>query len=46
MADHEKINFTAKTVITRVENVDVIVTDYKFSDEFKAKYNNTEFVEV
>ena len=30
----------------RVENVDVIVTDYKFSDEFKAKYNNTEFVEV
>ena len=46
IADHEKFNTLAKTVITRVDEVDIIVTDYKFSDEFKAKYKHTEFIEV
>ena len=46
MEDHEKFNIFAKTVIARVDEVDVIVTDYKFSDEFKAKYKHTEFIEV
>jgi len=46
LVDHEKVNLPAKNVLMTVNDVDAIITDYRFSDEFKAKYNNTEFVEV
>lgn len=46
MADHEKVNIHSKNVITRVDEVDIIVTDHKFTDEFKSKYSHVEFIEV
>ena len=46
MADHDKVNIPSKTVITRVDEVDIIVTDYKFSNKFKANYSKVEFIEV
>lgn len=46
LADHEKINLPAKIVVMNLEHVDTIITDYVFSESFKAKYSHVEFIEV
>ncbi len=46
MVDHSKINKPFKTVAMTVDDVDVILSDYTFSDEFKNRYKNTRFIEV
>ena len=46
LVDHEKVNLASKSVVMTVDSVDIIVTDYKFGENFKEKYNNTKFIEV
>lgn len=46
LADHEKINNPANRILCELSDINVIITDYVFSDEVKAKYANTEFIEV
>lgn len=46
MADNSKINAPYNMVPVTVDDVDVIISDYKFSDEFKKRFKNTEFVEI
>ena len=46
LADHKKINTPSPVVIMTADELDVIVTDYIFGEEFKQKYNNIEFIEV
>lgn len=46
LADHKKINTPSPVVVMTADELDVIVTDYIFGEEFKKKYNNIEFIEV
>lgn len=46
LADHSKINLSFKRVIMTADEVDTIITDFEFSDEFKEKYKNTEFITI
>lgn len=46
LADHEKINNPASRVLCTLSDINVIMTDYMFSEETKSTYPNTEFVEV
>lgn len=46
LADHTKVDIDSKSVVMDANDVDIIVTDHIFSDEFKAKYNHIEFIEV
>lgn len=46
LADHTKINLPFKNVVLNVEDIDVIISDYDFSEEFKAKGKKTQFIKV
>lgn len=46
LVDHEKVNLPGKNVLMTANDVDAIITDYRFSNEFKSKYSNVEFIEV
>lgn len=46
LADHSKVNIWSKSVVMTVADVDIVVTDYKFDNEFKAKYSQTKFIEI
>lgn len=46
MVDHTKINLPYNTVAMNVEDVDVILSDYVFSKEFKEKFKKVIFVEI
>ena len=46
LVDHEKVNLTSKSVVMTVDNVDIVITDYIFNQEFKQKYSGTKFIEV
>lgn len=46
LVDHEKVNLTSKSVVMTVDNVDIVITDYIFNQEFKQKYSDTKFIEV
>lgn len=46
LADHSKINMVSKMVIMNLDNVDVVISDYAFSDDFKKNYKATKFIEV
>lgn len=46
MVDHTKINIPYKTVCGTVDDVDIVLSDYKFSKKFKEKFKNTEFMEI
>lgn len=46
VVDNDKINDNFKENLFDLNSVDGIITDYKFSDEIKQKYKNTEFIEV
>ncbi len=46
LVDHKKVNVTSKIVIMTLDDIDVIVTDHTFSDDFKSKYSKVRFIEV
>ncbi len=46
LVDHTKINLASKTVIMTADSVDIILSDYVFSEKFKEKYNLTKFIEI
>ena len=46
VVDHEKVGVSFKMNLFDLSHVDGIITDYKFSDEIKSKYKDTEFIEV
>ncbi len=46
LCDHEKINIPSATVVMRLSDVDTVITDYSFDEQFKAEYKNVTFIEV
>lgn len=46
LVDHEKVGFKGNQNLFDLSHVDGIITDYKFDDEFKEKFKDTEFIEV
>lgn len=46
LADSTKINLQSKTVVMTIDDVDTIISDYKFDKTIKKKYKNVEFIEV
>ncbi|MBR5153011.1 MAG: DeoR/GlpR transcriptional regulator [Clostridia bacterium] len=46
LTDHTKMNLASNTVVMTVDRVDMVVSDYKFSEEFKKRYQNTKFIEL
>lgn len=46
LIDHEKRNRDLQEYWIQLSEIYGIVTDYKFSDEVKEKYKNTQFIEV
>lgn len=46
LTDHEKVNIKVSQNLFDLNEIDAVVTDYVFSDEFKARYKNTKFIEV
>lgn len=46
LVDHTKINLSSKTVVMTADSVDIILSDYVFSEKFKEKYNCTKFIEI
>ena len=46
LADHEKIKPAPRHIWGTLKDVDVIVSDYEFSDEVKQSFTDTEFVLV
>ena len=46
LVDHEKVNLPGKNVLMTANDVNAIITDHKFTDEFKKKYGHVEFIEV
>lgn len=46
LADSTKINLQSKTVVMTIDDVDTIISDYKFDETIKKKYKNVEFIEV
>ena len=46
LVDHEKINVDCNTVLCSFDEIDCIISDYKFPEEMMQKYQDTEFVYV
>lgn len=46
MADHDKIDVAVMRNLFSLADVNAVITDYVFSDEVKAKFKNTDFIEV
>ena len=46
LADHTKINLPFEMVVLNAEEIDIIISDYNFSEEFKEKCNKTQFIKV
>ena len=46
LVDHDKINCPVKEFFADLNDVDYIISDYKFPGETKKKYKNTKFIEV
>jgi len=46
MADSSKIDYGASRILCDFSRISTIVTDYKFSDDVKNNFPNTEFIEV
>lgn len=46
LVDHQKVGAPDARISCTLSDISAIITDYVFSDEVKAKYANTEFIEV
>ena len=46
MFDHEKVGGNFNKYLGTFSDVDKVITDYRFSDNIKQKYTDTEFVEI
>ena len=46
LVDHNKIDIEGPRMWGDLSSVDCIITDYKFSDDIKEKFKDTEFIEV
>ena len=46
LVDHNKIDIEGPRMWGDLSSVDCIITDYKFSDEVKEKFKETEFIEI
>ena len=46
LVDHDKIDVVRSINLFDLNNVSAIITDYKFDNEVKDKYKNTQFIEV
>jgi len=46
LLDHEKIAPSCKRYLGNLNDSDVVITDFSFSDKVKKKYNNTTFIQI
>lgn len=46
LSDHDKVGIQFTNNLVSLGDIDGIITDYKFSDEIKKKYSDTEFIEI
>ena len=46
LVDSSKVDYNGPLVICDFSEIDVVISDYKFSDEVKKNFPNTEFVEI
>ena len=46
LIDSSKIDLKGYRILCDFSEIDVVISDYKFSDEVKKKFPNTEFIEV
>ncbi len=46
MVDSSKVNLKTTRVVCDFSDIDIVISDYKFSDEVKKNYPNTKFIEV
>lgn len=46
LVDHQKIDVVGNRIFSDLSDIDIIITDWKFSNETKANFLNTDFIEV
>lgn len=46
LVDHEKVGIEYKTVLCGVDDVDYLITDYAFGDDFCGRFKNTKIITV
>ena len=46
LIDHKKLDVAGTRILSDLSEIDVLITDLKFSDDIKEKYNTTVFMEI